>query len=164
MKRLCKETSAMGETKLDPDGTGLLMSTPKPIEAFYQRIWNDGDLESSADLLTPDFAFRGSLGEEMRDREEFKRYVRSVRGALADYHCEILTCVAEGDQAFAKMRFSGRHVALFRGYEPTGKVVQWLGAALFRFENSAIVELWVLGDLAELDALLKTQATNRERR
>jgi hypothetical protein len=33
--------------------------------------------------------------------------------------------------------------------------VRWLGAALFRLEPSTIRELWVLGDLAGLDALLK---------
>lgn len=138
------------------------MSTPKLVEAFYRRVWNDGDLDAVADLLTPEFSFRGSLGHEMRGLEEFKGYVRSVRGALADYHCEILSCVAEGNHAFARMRFSGHHVATFRGYEPTEKIVQWLGAALFRIENSMIVELWVLGDLAGLDALLKDQAVGEE--
>lgn len=139
------------------------MSIPKLVEAFYQRIWNDGDLDAVADLLTPEFSFRGSLGNEMRGREEFKGYVRLVRGALAGYHCEILSCVSEGNHAFARMLFSGHHVAPFRGYEPTEKIVQWLGAALFRFENSAIVELWVLGDLAGLDALLQEQAAGEER-
>jgi predicted ester cyclase len=136
----------------------VVMSTPKLVEDFYRRIWNDGNLDAAAELLTPEFSFRGSLGNEMRGREQFKNYVRSVRGSLADYRCEILSCVAEGNQAFAKMRFSGRHVAAFRGYEPTGKIVEWLGAALFRFEGSMIAELWVLGGLAGLDALLRTQA------
>ena len=137
------------------------MSTPKLVVDFYGRIWNDGHLDVAAELLTPEFSFRGSLGKEMRGREEFKMYVHSVREALADYRCEILSCVVEGDQAFAKMRFSGRQVAPFRGYEPTRKIVHWLEAALFRFENSVIAELWVLGDLAGLDALLQAQATDR---
>lgn len=130
------------------------------LRSFTGRIWNDGDLDSSADLLTADFSFRASLGNELRGGEEFKNYVRSVRRALADYHCEVLSCVAEADQAFAKMRFSGRHVAPFRGYQPTGKIVQWLGAGLFTLADSAIAELWVLGDLAGLDALLQTQAAD----
>ena len=134
------------------------MSTPELVIAFYRRIWNEGNLDAATELLSADFSFRGSLGNEMRGREEFKNYVRSVRGALANYHCEILSCVAEGDQAFAKMRFSGSHVASLRGFEPTGKSVLWLGAALFRFVDSAIAELWVLGDLAGLDALLQSQA------
>jgi predicted ester cyclase len=102
--------------------------------------------------------------ERNAGRDAFKNYVRSVRAALADYQCKILSRVAEENQAFAKMYFSGRHVAAFRGYEPTGKLVQWLGAALFRFEDSMIAELWVLGDLARLDSLLKTQAAESAER
>jgi hypothetical protein len=33
------------------------MSTPTLIEAFYSRIWNDGDLAATRDLLTTQFAF-----------------------------------------------------------------------------------------------------------
>jgi len=106
-------------------------------------------------LLTKDFSFRGSLGAELRGQDDFLAYVRSVRLALAGYRCEILACVSEGDQAFAQMRFSGQHVGEFRGYQPTGKPVHWLGAALFRFERRAIAELWVLGDLMGLEAVLK---------
>jgi steroid delta-isomerase-like uncharacterized protein len=131
------------------------MSTPRLVEEFYGRIWNTGDLPAVSDLLSEDFSFRGSLGPEMRGREPFTEYVRSVRTALADYRCEILACVAEGNHAFAKMRFSGRHVGPFRGFHATGKPVHWLGAALFRFEGRAIAELWVLGDLAGLDAVLE---------
>lgn len=134
------------------------MSVPDLVKAFYESIWNAGDLDAVNNLLTEDFYFRGSLGSEMRGREPFADYVRSVRTALKDYHCEILTCVAENNQAFAKMRFSGIHAAPFRGFAPTGLRVEWLGAALFRFENGAITELWVLGDLVGLDTVLKTRA------
>jgi hypothetical protein len=92
------------------------MSTPSLVEAFYSRIWNQGDLAATSDLLSTEFCFRGSLGVELRGSDAFGDYVRSVRGALADYHCEILDCVAEQDRAFAKMRFSGIPVAPFRGY------------------------------------------------
>ena len=136
------------------------MSAPRLVEAFYERIWNAGDLDAAAELLSEDFSFRGSLGAELRGREAFQDYVRSVRGALADYRCEILECVTEGQMAFAKMHFRGVHVGPFRGYPATGKPVHWHGAALFRFEDRAINELWVLGDLAGLDAILKD---NQER-
>ena len=131
------------------------MSTPNLVEAFYQRIWNAGDLAAASDLLTTDFSFRGSLGAELQGQDAFTGYVRSIRAALAEYRCEILECVTEGDQAFAQMRFSGRHVGVFLAYPPTGKSVHWYGAALFRFEGQAISQLWVLGDLAGLEAVLK---------
>ena len=70
---------------------------------------------------------------------------------------EIDECVAEGDRAFARMRFSGRHTAPLRGFAPSGREVPWAGAALFRFAGGVIAEAWVLGDLAGLDAHLAEQ-------
>ena len=137
------------------------MSAPRIVTQFYERIWNAGDLSAIAELLAEDFEFRGSLGTEMRGREAFESYVRSVREALDDYRCEILDCVTEGDGAFARMRFSGIHRAVFRGRRPTGKLVHWDGAALFRFADGRIKSLWVLGDLAGLDALLSSNASAR---
>ena len=131
------------------------MSPRDLVNTFYERIWNAGDLSAASDLLSVDFAFRGSLGNEMKGHDRFCEYVRSVRGALAQYRCEILECVVEEERAFAKMCFSGIHVATFRGFQPTGKLATWLGAAFFRCEGGLIAELWVLGDLAGLDMLLR---------
>jgi cystathionine gamma-lyase len=139
------------------------MSSPRLVESFYSRIWNQGDLAAISDLLTEEFCFRGSLGVELRGRDGFLEYVRSVRSALADYRCEILECATEGNKAFAKMRFSGIHVGLFRGHRPTGLPVHWLGTALFHIEGERIAELYVLGDLAGLDALLQTNAMTQSR-
>ncbi len=133
------------------------MSVHPLVEAFYARIWNAGQ-EYVDDLLTEDFVFRGSLAAETTGRPAFMEYVYRVRGSLAQYHCEILACVTESPNAFARMRFSGLHVAPFRGYEPTGMPVQWDGAALFTFRGDLIASLWVLGDLAGLDGVLRSNA------
>ncbi len=137
------------------------MSVPRLVERFYESIWNAGDLEAIAGLLAEDFSFRGSLGVERRGREAFKDYVCAIRNALGDYRCAILECVTEGSQAFAKMHFSGIHVGEFRGYLPTGMSVHWAGAALFRFGGNTIADLWVLGDLESLDAMLEKNRSIR---
>jgi steroid delta-isomerase-like uncharacterized protein len=121
------------------------MSTPKLVSAFYGRIWNAGDLDAANELLAEDFSFRGSLGVELQGVHAFKEYVESIRTALGEYRCEIMDCVAEDDRAFAKVRFSGRHVGTFLGYPSTVRPVQWLGAAWFRFSGELIAEVWVLG-------------------
>lgn len=139
------------------------MSTPKLVQDFYERIWNAGDLEAVSALLSDDFTFRGSLGSEWRGRDGFAEYVRSVRCALSNYRCEIQECVTEDNRAFAKMRFSGVHKGEFLGYLPTGLPVHWFGAALFRFAGDAIAEIWVLGDLAGLEALLKKNEESASR-
>lgn len=135
------------------------MSIPSQVENFYTRIWNMGDLEATSVLLTADFSFRGSLGVELSGIEAFKGYVHAVRSALAEYRCEIMECVTEGDRSFARVRFSGRHVGVFLGYRPTSRPVHWQGSALFHFRGPAISQLWVLGDLSGLEAVLKANET-----
>jgi predicted ester cyclase len=137
------------------------MTTPTLVADFYHRIWNCGDKDALPDILTTDFSFRGSLGTEVNGYDLFWEYVCSVRSALSDYRCDILDCVSEGDQSFARMKFSGVHVGDLRGYRPTGLAVHWNGAALFRFANTRIQSLWVLGDLVGLDALLKANESAR---
>jgi SnoaL-like polyketide cyclase len=52
-------------------------------------------------------------------------------------------------------------VGAFRDHRPSGRPVHWEGTALFRFEAERIRELWVLGDLVGLDALLKSNAESQ---
>ena len=111
------------------------MSTPTLVEAFYRRLWNNGDLSAASELISEGFSFRGSLGVSMQGRAAFLDYVRSVREAL------------------------GIHAGRLRGYQPTGKPVHWFGAALFFWQEELISDLWVLGDLAGLDAVLEANAT-----
>jgi len=137
------------------------MSTPTLVKGFYERLWNAGDEFAMPELLSPEFRFRGSLGAQLKGHAAFWEYVCGLRTALAHYHCEILECVSEASHAFAKMRFSGIHVGVFRGRPPSGLPVHWEGAALFRFEAGRIHDLWVLGDLVGLDALLTSNAHSR---
>jgi predicted ester cyclase len=93
-----------------------------------------------------------------RGHQEFLAYVHSVRGSLADDHCEILQCVTELKKGICADVVFGVHVASFLGFAPAGKPVQWHGAALFTFRENLISKLWVLGDLAGLDLVLKANA------
>lgn len=139
------------------------MTTPHLVSDFYERVWNAGNQSAVGDLLAENFVFRGSLGAEMIGRARFWDYVCGVRSALDNYRCDILQCVSEGTLAFAKMRFGGKHVGDFRGYPPSGLPVHWYGAALFRFEDGQILELWVLGDLAGLDAMLSSNTSKNKK-
>ena len=100
-----------------------------------------------ARILTSDFKFRGSLGDEKIGHNGFINYVEKVHLSLGDYKCHIEDLVSEPGKVFAKMLFGGVHRAIFFGYEPTNKYVSWNGCALFTFCDNRISELWVLGDL-----------------
>lgn len=125
------------------------------VKAFYSQIWDKHDKSRIPDLLWPDFTFRGSLGQTCIGHDGFAQYVDAIHEALEGYRCEILDLVIEGPKAFARMRFSGLHRGEFLGFGPTGKPVEWLGAALFVFRDGRIASLWVLGDLYGLVQRLK---------
>jgi predicted ester cyclase len=129
------------------------------VASFYEDIWNRGDLSAIPTLLREDFKFRGSLGAERKGHAGFAAYVNAVRGALRDYRCDILDLVAEGPRAFARMRFSGVHAGELLGHAPTGKRVEWMGAALFTAaEDGRLSDLWVLGDVHGLEVQLRQGA------
>ena len=101
------------------------------VHRFYSDVWNKHDKSAIPNLLQPDFTFRGSLGQCKTGHSEFADYVDFVHQALGAYQCDILDLVTEGNQCFARMRFSGNHHGEFFGFKPTGKKIEWAGAALF---------------------------------
>ncbi|HJO37074.1 MAG: ester cyclase [Vicinamibacterales bacterium] len=51
--------------------------------------------------------------------------------------------------------FFGVHRRKFMGYPPSGRRVGWAGCGLFTFDEDLIADLWVLGDLEELEGQLQ---------
>jgi predicted ester cyclase len=134
------------------------LTSRQAVEAFYDRVWNRRDKAAIPELIHADFTFRGSLGPTMTGHAAFSAYVDGVTEALADYRCTILDVVSEGERAFARMRFEGIHRASFLGFAPTGRRVEWAGAALFTVKSDKIADLWVLGDLQGLREQLQRNA------
>ena len=134
------------------------MTPRQAVEAFYDRVWNRGDKAAIPELIHDDFTFHGSLGPIMTGHAAFSTYVDGVTEALADYRCTILDLVSDGERAFARRRFEGIHRAPFLGFAPTGRRVEWAGAALFTLKSDKIADLWVLGDLQGLREQLQRNA------
>lgn len=120
------------------------------VESFYGQLWNRVDLAIASEILHPDVSFRGSVGLAAVGRAEVCNYVTMVTTALADYSCDVEALIAEGPSAAAKVRFSGLHRGDFLGYPPTGRRIEWMGAAFFVAEEDMLRDIWVLGDVANL--------------
>ena len=89
----------------------------------------------------------------------FASYLDHVHEVLDEFRCDILDLVIDDPRAFARMRFSGIHRSEVFGYQPTGKRVEWAGAALFIFKGGRVADLWVLGDVHGLLQLLERNAS-----
>jgi len=128
------------------------------VETFYADVWNRRDKSKIAPLLCANFTFRGSLGQTKTGRDGFASYLDFVHRVISDFRCDIVELVVEQPKAFARMRFSGFHRGELFGFQPTGKPVEWAGAALFTFSGRQIADLWVLGDVHGLLRLLEQNA------
>lgn len=52
------------------------------VRRFYEELWNEWRLDVVAEIVAPNIRFRGSLGSTLVGRDEFKRYVETVRAAF----------------------------------------------------------------------------------
>ena len=124
------------------------------VQVFYDKFWNEIDLGMADEILHPDVTFRGSVGVGARGRREVCDYVLMVTTALSGYRCDVESLIADGDSAAAKVRFSGTHTGDFLGHPPTGRRVEWIGAAFFTADENKLRDIWVLSDLESLRSQL----------
>ena len=130
------------------------MTTEALVRAFYDDLWNRWDDAAVDRVLSPDFAFRGSLGATTRGRDGWRGYRDTVRAGSADFHNEVVTLVVDGDAAAARLTYSGTHTGPLLGVPATGRRFEYAGAAFFTAADGLLTEAWVLGDLAGLRAQL----------
>jgi steroid delta-isomerase-like uncharacterized protein len=128
------------------------------VHRFYHELWNRFDKSLIPELLTADFRFRGSLGQTKTGHAQFAEYVDFVQAAFPDFSNCIEETVAEGDRLFARLTYRGTHRGELFGIAPTGRRVEYPGAALFRFRGDKIAEAWVLGDVHGLLRQLNGEA------
>src|SRR3954462_12834767 len=99
------------------------------VRDFYEVLWNHWDDEAVDELLSEDFTFRGSLGTRTRGRSQWRSYRDAIRAGSSDFHNEIVTLVAEGNRAAARLRYTGTHTGHLAGLSPTGRRFTYPGAA-----------------------------------
>lgn len=140
------------------------------VHKFYTSIWNEHDKSIIPEILHPNVAFRGSLGQQhhKNGHEGVADYVDMIHRSLGHYQVHIEDMVAEHNKVFCRLRFSGIHRGQFMGFAPTLKRVSWGGCAVFTFDDTGcgsgdeqqgqplVVDIWVLGDVKALEDQLKT--------
>lgn len=134
------------------------------VRRYYEQLWNRWEVSLAAELLAPDFRFRGSLGDEVTGIDAFVGYMNKVRAAFPDYHNEIVELVADGDRVAARLEYRGRHEGELFGIQGSGGSVRYAGSAHFRVADGKLAQAWVLGDLNGLLRQLGAGPTAARRR
>lgn len=114
---------------------------------WWEEMWNRWEFSLARDIAAPDISLRGSLGHEARGLVGLQEYMRVVREAFPDFHNRIDELVADGDRVAARLTYTGTHQGELFGFAPTGRRVQYAGAAFLTIRDGRIASGWVLGDL-----------------
>jgi steroid delta-isomerase-like uncharacterized protein len=128
----------------------VVAATSELVRSFYDELWNRWDDTLVDDVLSPDFAFRGSLGTSTVGRDGWRTYRDTIRSGSADFHNHAVTVVAEDTCAAARLLYSGTHTGPLLGLPATGRRFEYAGAAFFTVDDGLLASAWVLGDLEGL--------------
>ena len=120
------------------------------MRQFYEDAWNRWDDAVVDTLLTEEFDFRGSLGDEVVGRDGWRRYRDMVRQAAPDFHNEIVELVAAGGRVAVRLLCRGHHYGGLLGYAGRGQRFEYAAVAFFRCTDERLSSAWVLGDLDAL--------------
>ena len=133
------------------------MSTESLVRSFYDDLWNRWDDSLVPSVLSPDFAFRGSLGASTVGHDGWRSYRDTVRAGAADFHNSVVTLVCQGSSAAARLTYTGTHTGPLLGLPATGRRFEYAGAAFFTAADGLLTSAWVLGDLASLREQLSSR-------
>lgn len=127
---------------------------------FIQQIFNEGDLSSIRDFVSPD-----SLHHELddvsvpsgRSPNGFADMIHLYRLAFPDLRVEIQDQIAERDQVVTCLRMQGTQKGPLLGIGVSGKTVDITGIRVDRLAEGKIAESWFhwdgLGMLQQIGAL-----------
>jgi steroid delta-isomerase-like uncharacterized protein len=116
-------------------------------ERFYAEVWNKGNLDAVADLLSGDFVDHAAPPGFPPGPEGAKQVFMMYRGAFPDFRLSVEDVIAEGDKVVARWVTQGTHQGELMGIPPTGKRVTVTGIDMFRFAGGKIAEHWAEFDM-----------------
>lgn len=112
------------------------------VRRFVEEIFNKGNLEVAAEILTPDYAHHDPTTHEYGSGiEGFKQMMSFYRQAF-DLKIVLEDQIAAGDKVVDRWTGHGTHQGTFMGLAPTGKKVSASGISIHRIVDGRIAETW----------------------
>jgi steroid delta-isomerase-like uncharacterized protein len=101
--------------------------------APLREFWTDATVERF-----PDRTCHGA--------DEIAAYFENTFAALPDFHIEVLTLAAQGDDVFVQWRITGTHEGPLLGIEATGKPIALDGIDHFVVRDGKVISNFVVTD------------------
>jgi steroid delta-isomerase-like uncharacterized protein len=113
--------------------------------AWFQRIWNDGDVNAVDELAAPSARFHGLPNSNERSISgpaAFKAYASAFRRAFPDIRVRIERSVCEGNMIALHCAVTGTNTGPGLGPVATDRAVSFEGMVMARIEDGKLQEGW----------------------
>lgn len=114
------------------------------MRRWFQEVWNEGQIQTVHELLSPDAVATGQRGaeKEIRGPEEFVKFVREIRGAFPDIKVNVEDVFGAGDKVVLRWSAIMTHTGDALGLPASGQTVRSRGITIARIVDGKIVEGW----------------------
>ncbi len=116
---------------------------------FVDEIFNARKTEVAKNFVTPDIIYHGA-GEEVRNLEEFKKWVTEDLSAFPDMKITIVEDFGEENKLAIRWTLQATHDKDFADFPATHKKFEAHGVEILHFEGDKIKEAWTVTDLSVL--------------
>ena len=113
------------------------------LRRYVQRIGNERDLTTVTDFVAP----RLELNGRTTTAGEYREILRVLHAAFPDATWSIDQLLTVGDMATMRLTTRATHGGMFLGLPATGRRINFVTLATYRFLGGKIVEIWFARDL-----------------
>lgn len=129
----------------------------------YNELWREDQLANAAAVIDAQFARHGSSGK-LRGIASFQRYVRHYLEAFPDLRFTVIDYFVREEKILMRYLMTGTNRSAFLGIPPSmGTRIRVEGAAIYRFSQARLCELWDYLDLMALAQQLGATSIHVER-
>jgi predicted ester cyclase len=126
------------------------MNSIKDIAKEYaNKIWNEKDVSAIDKLVQNSVIIHSSLGEFL-GIDALKNVVHVWLNAFPDLRIYNDIIISEKDIVSIQWHGHGTHRGELKDKKPTGKIVSYSGATIYRIKNQKICEIWTYLDMHHL--------------
>ncbi len=128
-----------------------------PVQAFWDEVWNGGDVDAIDRLMTEDFVIH-SAGESIGPRDAFKSWVASFFENISGLKLEVQDIFSDDHKVVTRWRCTGTLTGTMFGIEGTGQPIHFTGINIMTVKDGRITQAWVERDALGMFRRLSTPA------
>jgi steroid delta-isomerase-like uncharacterized protein len=111
------------------------------LRRVIDEVYNKGNVDAMDEVFAPHCSFHDP-SFPVEGVAGTKQFVRELRAAQPDFHCDVQDILVDGDRTAARWTMGGTDRNEFRGMPPTGKSYVVTGTTFNQWEGDRIVEEW----------------------